>query len=239
VGFMGKFSNADIGMPIKEPKQSGSGKKGLSGRRGEDWKVLQKAGDTYRHGKDVERKPVVYGRKEERGAFYNNNIPLKELNEKLGRFRGTVRLVNGAYMFVPSDGRSIKVFGEKDYWGKDFVRLKGARQIANYLSKGVKSGEQRLPPKVSSKEMESPDKIYSFLVGGKAAEAVKSRGLESTLVLVGLFIFSIIGLLLIMQKTSPTGFVVGELADSSINTGVLLCILGIIGLLFYRFKFSD
>jgi hypothetical protein len=279
---MGKFSNADIGMPIVNSKKSGSD---IYGREGKGRKTLQRAGDTYgnwrnrkplvygREGEKAEQevpkkardtyrkwtkgKPTVYGREgegsssrdssvfsksgtpEESGIFYNDNVSFDSLNERLGRFRGIVKLVDGVYMAVLDGGASVGVPGERDFSGKKFVKLKGAYKIADKLYNGFEGGEHRLPPGVSRSEVESPDQIYKFLTGKKATRTVKGKGLEATMVLAGLFVFSFVGILLTMQKSRFTGFVVGNLTDSSINTGVVLCILGIIGLLIYRFKFND
>jgi len=280
---MGKFSNADIGMPIKDTKKDVP--KDISGRKGKGWKTLQKAGETYgswrnrkplvygregeggeqkvpkkagdTHRKWTKGKPIVYGREgegsssrdssvsskdgrpEESGVFYNSNISFDSLNKRLGRFRGVVKLVDGVYVAVLDGGASIGVPGERDFSGKKFVKLKGAYKIADKLYNGFESGEHRLPPGVSRSEVKSPGQIYKFLTDKEATRFVKGKGLESALVLAGLFVFSFVGILLTMQKSGLTGFAVANLADSTINTGVVLCILGIIGLLIYRFKFSD
>jgi len=239
--LMGKFSNSDIGMPVKDTKKSGS--KVKVGRRREGWKDLQTAGKTYAESK---KKETPYGRsggnsreKKQKGAFYRYNTPLGKFEKNLDHYGAVVKVIEGDHTVVPREGGSIGISVGKDGDRKDFVGAKDIKKIAREFHNGFKVGKYRLPPGVSESEVKSSEQIFKFLAGKDVAERTRGKELGATVVLAGLFIFSIIGLLLIMQKTSPTGFVVGELADSSINTGVFLCILGIIGLLIYRFKFGD
>ena len=148
-------------------------------------------------------------------------------------------MTEGIPKVVSREGSSIGISVERDAYKKDFVKLEEIHKVADEFYGGFKSGEHRLPPGVSRDEVKSEKQIYVSLAGEKAIKAMRGKGLEATLVLAGLFVFSFAGILLTMQKSGLTGFTVANLADSTINTGVVLCILGIIGLLIYRFKFSD
>jgi len=53
--------------------------------------------------------------------------------------------------------------------------------------------------------------------------------------IVGILFVGLIGLIF-LQKGVVTGFVVGGVSESFVNAGILVCVIGIVGLLLYKFK---
>lgn len=263
-----KFDNEDIGMPIEDAKKGVSGdiygregkdwkslkragdtyRNGRKGptnygvKKGENQKTPKTAMEVYGEGV---KGSTFYGRPGEisegeraGGVFYNDKISLEKFKKKLGHYDATVKKIGGMDKIVSREGDS-DISVEKDAYGKNFVKLKEVYKVANEFYSGFESGEHRLPPKVSRNEVRSPDQIYKFFAEKEATRSVRGKGLEATMILAGLFVFSFVGILLTMQKSGITGFTVANLTDGSINVGVVFCILGVIGLLIYRFKFSD
>ena len=143
----------------------------IYGRGGKGYKVLKKAGETY--AKDTSKKQSFAKVKDEE-YFYSNFISFGDLNKNLKGLGGIVKLIGGEYKFIQRDGASIDISGEKNSFGRDFVKLKGVSEIAENLSGGFKSGEYGLPPGISRNEAEDLGHVYTIL-SNKESSSGKRR----------------------------------------------------------------
>lgn len=142
---------------------------------------------------------------------------IESINKNLKQFNAAI---------IHKGGKAYLKYGEKEI------------QVFPSTDTGKKLDEYQLG-KIAEKLAEETNKEQNEIIGVlKKSSTKKFRSYEEMEKLAGMAmaLFSTGLIVLIFFRMKFTGFVINNISDTTSNIGILVCILGIIGLLFYRFR---
>ena len=134
--------------------------------------------------------------------------------------------------------KNLKQFGAeiKSKGNEEYLKIKD-KISPIYISNGIIDEEnfKKITKIVSEKTGKRKEEVYDALIKKPNFYSMKKPSLERV---VGFTVAVLcIGLItLILSKTTLTGFAINNIPNTTANIGILICIVGIIGLLYWKFK---
>lgn len=141
---------------------------------------------------------------------------IESINKNLKQFNAAI-IYKGGRSYLKYGEKEIQVFPSTDT-GKKFDEYQ-VYKIAEKLAEETTKDHGEIYNKIikpSTKKFEP----YKMIGGEEVAIALLSFGL----------------IVLIFFRIKFTGFAINHILDTTSNIGILICILGIMGLLFYKFR---
>ena len=129
-------------------------------------------------------------------------------------------------------GAEIKSKGNKEY-----LELKDEKTPI-YTYNGMINEENigKITKIVSEKTGKKEEEIYASITKKPNFYGERTSNLERRLTSIIVLLFIGLGFFISVKTKFLTGFAISNIPNATANTGIFICILGIVGLLFYRFK---
>ena len=143
---------------------------------------------------------------------------VEQVNKNLKQFNAKI---------ISETGKSYLKYGEKEI--QIFPSGEGGKKFDEYQL-------TKIAEKLAEETNKEQNEIYNQLIRSSSTKKFASYEEMEKLAGIAMTLFSVGLIVLIFFRIKFTGFVVSSISDTTSNIGIFICILGIMGLLFYRFR---
>ena len=135
--------------------------------------------------------------------------------------------------------KNLKEFGAgiKSRKGEEYLEIED-KKVPIYTSHGMINEEntQKITKTISKETGKKEEEIYASLIKKPDFYGERTPNLERKLTSIIFLLLIGLGFFISVKTKLLTGFAISNISNTISNTGIFICILGLVFLLFYKFK---